>query len=173
MPKIIRHKLAGSVEANINKLADVISKQLANGISSPAVRELAEDIIKGIPERDRAGEIRAIHKWCIENKRFTRDPYSLELMESPRRLAYEYHKKGKVLADCESISTLEAALLGTIGHRTRVMLIDANPYTREFSHAVAQVYYGGKWVTLDTSRDGQIGWCASHTRELVIEPGGF
>ena len=169
MPKIIRHKLAGSVEANIDKLADIISKQLTNGISSPTVRELAEDIIKGIPERDRAGEIRAIHKWCIENKRFTRDPYSLELLESPRRLAYEYHKKGKVLADCESISTFEAALLGTIGHRTRVMLIDANPYTREFSHALAQVYYGGKWVSLDTSRDGRIGWCAPHTRQLLIE----
>ena len=170
MPKIIRHKLSGSVEANISKLAGIIKKQLSNGISSPAVRELAEDIVKNVPERDRAGEIKAVHKWCIRNKRFTRDPYSLELMESPRRLAYEYHKRGKVLADCESISTLEASLLGSIGHRTRVMLIDANPYSREFSHAVAQVHYQGRWVTLDTSRDGAIGWCAEHTRELAIEP---
>lgn len=169
--KVVRHKLAGSVEANIGRLATIIKKQLEGGISSPAIRELAEDIVKEVPERDRAGEIRAVHRWCIASKRFTRDPYSIELLESPQRLAYEYHKRGKVLADCESISTLEASLLGSLGHRSRVMLVDANPFSRDYSHAIAQVRYGGRWVNLDTSRDGRIGWCVSHTRQYIIEPG--
>jgi predicted helicase len=134
------------------------------------VRELAKDIVKSVPERNYAMEIKAVHEWVSKHKRFTRDPYGIELIASPRRLAYEYHKRGKILADCEELSPLEASLLGALGHKTRVILIDANPWSREFSHAVAQVRYGGNWIWLDPTRDGKVGAIAAHTRELVIEP---
>ena len=170
--KVIRHRLSGSVEKNMDKMANIISKQLRNGIASLEIRELAEDIIKDVPERDRMGEIKAVHEWLSKHKRFTRDPYSIELMESPRRLAREYHKRGTVMADCESIATLEASLLGSLGFSTRVKIVDANPLSKDFSHAYSQVRHAGEWINLDASKNGKIGWAASHTREYIIESGG-
>lgn len=167
---VVRHRLKGTVEQNIKRLAEIMRRQIINGIRSPAVRELAEEIIRDVPERKRGQEIKAIHKWCIRNKKFTRDPRNIELLESPRRLVHEYRKKGVIRADCESLSTLQAALLGSLGHRTRVVIIDANPRTRSFSHAHTQVEHQGRWIDLDITRNGDIGWRARHTRHLIVDP---
>ncbi|MBT9133155.1 MAG: hypothetical protein DDT33_01686 [Firmicutes bacterium] len=167
---IVRHRLRGTVEQNIIPLAEIMRRQIINGIQSPLVRELAEDIIRNATERERGQEIRAIHKWCIRSKKFARDPVKIELLESPRRLAYEYRKKGVIRADCESLSTLQAALLGSLGHRARVVIIDANPRTRAFSHAHTQVKHQGRWIDLDVAKNGAIGWRGRHTRHLIVDP---
>jgi len=167
--KVIRHKLTGTLEENIGTVAQVLKKQLTTGISSIEVRELAEEIIKNVPARDKAGEIKAIHKWCVGHLRFTGDPYQIELLESPRRLVEKYRKTGKIMVDCDSIAPLEASLLGTVGHRASVVLIDANPLHRDYSHVIGQVWYGGRWVSLDPIADGKIGFAPKHTKELRIE----
>ncbi|MBT9159931.1 MAG: hypothetical protein DDT26_01203 [Dehalococcoidia bacterium] len=167
---ITKRKLRGGLEANIHIVADIIGKQIGRGKLAPQIRELAEDIVSNVPERNKAGEIKAIHNWLLTNARFTRDPRGVELMESPQRLVYEYRKRGKILADCESAAALHASLLGSIGHRVRAVLMDTNPLSRNFSHVIAQVYHSGQWVDLDASEEGRIGWSPKHTRRLVIDP---
>jgi len=167
--KVIRHKLRGTIEDNIGKVAEILKKQLHSGISSIEVRELAEEIVRDVPARDEAGDIAAVHNWCIKHLRFTKDPYQIELLESPRRLAEKYRKTGKIMVDCDSIAPLEASLLGSLGYRSAVVLIDASPFHRDYSHVVAQVWRGGKWISLDSTADGKIGWIAKHTREMRIE----
>lgn len=167
--KVIRHKLAGTVEDNIGEISRILRKQLRAGIAAYEVRQLAEDIIRHVPARDRLGEIRAVHIWTVGHKRFTPDPYHIELFESPRRLVEKYHQTGNIMADCDSLAPLEASLLGTLGHRTAVLLIDANPFSNEYSHAIAQAWYQGNWLSLDPVADGKIGWTPKHSRERRIE----
>ena len=174
---IKKYGLAGTVEQNLPFVIAVLRKNLDEGIGDIVVRKVAENIIRKVKARDRLGEIKAIHDWVKNHVRYTADPYGIELIKSPRRLLMDYAEARKlrptepatVLCDCDESSLLAASLLGSVGHDVRIVLMDANPLSREISHAIAQVYASPRgWLFLETTKQRELGWSPSHTREVQI-----
>lgn len=172
--KVKLYRLKGRVEDNLPIIKGILGEQLHAGVTDVGVREVAESVIRkaGIAQRDYLGEIKALTLWVRKKTRYTRDPYGAELFRHPRRLIATYLKKGTIMVDCDESAGLLASLLGSIGHNTRIVLIDSHPYTKDISHAIAQVEYlpgSGNWLFLETTMDKPIGWSPEHTREVYIE----
>ena len=114
------------------------------GLRNPLIRLTALKIIQsgGIAARDFSGEINAVFNWVKRNIRFTKDPYRLEMVHAPDVILQL--KAG----DCDDVSILLAALLQSLGHRTRFKVIASmDPGT--FNHVYTQVFHNGKWLSLD------------------------
>ena len=169
--KVKQYKLQGSIEDNLGVVQGILAKQLHEGVTDVGVRRVAEAIVRKykVAERDYLGEIKAITAWVRSKTRYTRDPYRAELIRHPKRQIAEYFETGQIVADCEDSATLLASLLGSLGHNSRVLLIDASPYSKNISHAIAQVEYNGKWMFVETTKDKPLGWSPNHSREVVVE----
>ncbi len=165
-----RARLPGTLEQNVDKIAYVVGNQVLKGRTDPYVRKLAEKIAGTVRGKDYYGEITTVYGWLLANVRYTRDPIQSELIQSPGQMAKRALEGQKILEDCESISAFGASILGALGHRTRVVFIDANPATKKFSHAIFQVWYAGKWVSVDATERNGVGWTPSHTKRMCIEP---
>lgn len=167
--KVKVYKLQGTVEDNLGVVQDILGKQLHEGVTDVGIRKVAEAIVKGVPARDYLGEIKAITAWVRSKTRYTRDPYGAELIRHPKRMVAEYFQTGQMALDCEESATLLASLLGSIGHNTRIALIDSSPYSRDISHAIAQIERDGKWLFVETTQARPIGWAPEHSREVIVE----
>ena len=148
-----------------------MTRHLHEGTTDIGVRRVAEAVVRKqrIEGRDYLGEIKALTAWVRSKTRYTRDPFGAELIRHPKRMVGDYFETGQIAVDCDESATLLASLLGSIGHNTRVLLVDASPYSRDISHAIAQVEYNGKWVFIETTKDLPIGRSPSHSREIIIE----
>jgi len=119
------------------------------GKKDPTVHELAAQIIQQCRVRafDWMGEARAIYNWVLRNIRFTRDVYGKETL----------HAAAEILrlriGDCDDFTILLCSLLGTIGHKTRIVTIAGHPQDpTQFSHVFPEVLIGDKWITVDAAR---------------------
>lgn len=167
--KVKRFVLKGSIEDNLGIVQDILGKQLHEGVTDVGIRRIAEAIVKGVPARDYLGEIKAVTAWVRAKTRYTRDPYGAELIRHPKRMIADYFQTGQMALDCEESATLLASLLGSLGHNTRVLLIDSSPYTKDITHAIPQVEYNGKWIFLETTKNVPLGWHPEFSRMIEIE----
>ncbi len=137
------------------------------GAGSARIRELAVEIINGekggpaVAERDKRGEVTAIHEWVKSHLRYVSDPTWYEFVTYPETLAFE-----RPDGDCDDHAVLEAALLGAIGMPTRFVTYSFRGNTAP-SHVALQVLLpappGSKqaagWMTLDPIvKDQPAGW---------------
>ena len=122
------------------------------GIKDLFVNRAAIGMVRAARVRqfDFAGEIKSVYEWVRRNIRFIKDPVGKEAL----RTARETLTVGA--GDCDCInSVLLPALLGTIGHRTRLVTISSHPDAPElFSHIYAEVLLNGRWVPIDAARVG-------------------
>jgi hypothetical protein len=127
----------------------VIRQLVDEGIKDPEVNRAAIGIVKaaGVRPFDFDGEQRAIYNFVLKQIRFTRDIAGKETLRTPREIL------AIRAGDCDDKSILIAALLGTIGHRVRLVTVKANPLAPGlFSHIYPEVYSRGRWVALDAAR---------------------
>jgi hypothetical protein len=119
------------------------------GKKSGDVQECAAKILREyhVPAFDFRREARAVFDWVKRNIRFTRDPTGKEGIRS----ADTTLRLG--IADCDCFSILMCSLLGTIGHRTRLVTISNHPQDpSQFSHIYPEVRLDGAWVPVDAGR---------------------
>lgn len=134
-----------------------LMRQLAMGqygSRSPNIRALAINILTqaGIAGKDYQGEMIAIHNWVRDNIRYTRDVAGQETLLPPEETAFN-SKAG----DCDDMSVLEAALLGSVGFDTRFKTIGVTP--DRFSHVYLEAKLNDQWVPLDPiMKDKPAGW---------------
>jgi len=131
-----------------------MNRLVQEGLRSGQVRFTALEIIEqaGIEARDWAGEIQAVFDWVTENIRYTKDPYELETVHSPDAIL-ELRA-----GDCDDQSIILAALLQSLGHKTRFKVI-ASRNARVFNHVYVEVYLDGEWIPLDaTNPTPLVGW---------------
>lgn len=114
------------------------------------VRELALSLTEDLPERDWAAQVRALHAFVRDNIRFTRDPYGVELVQTPEK-TLEYRQ-----GDCDDKSTLLAALLDSIGHPARFVAVGLAG--EPFSHVLVETKIDANWVPLETILNVPMGW---------------
>jgi Transglutaminase-like superfamily len=104
-----------------------------------------------VRQYDDEAEIRAIFSWVLRNIRFTKDPTGKELL----RDAWTTLRNG--FGDCDDINAiLLPAMLGSVGHETRIVTIASAPGApQQFTHVYAEAYLRGRgWIALDAARRG-------------------
>ena len=78
--------------------------------------------------RDYLGEIKALFEWVQSNIRYTRDPHRVELLHSARRML-ELRA-----GDCDDMTILLGAMLQSIGHPVRIVVVGPNPSRPRIVH---------------------------------------
>jgi len=133
-------------------------------IRNPAMvtRNRALSIVQGLPSKDFQAELVAVYHWVDAHIRFVRDIRGVETLQSPEitlRLA---------AGDCDDHAILMAALLENLGFRTRFHALGFAPGA--FSHVLAEAFYDGKWIPLETTVQGAyIGWYPPAVRARMTQ----
>lgn len=114
--------------------------------SDPTIRAIAGTIVAPQNPRDTISQARAIFDWVRDNVRFVRDAVGHETVQAPRwTIQYRF-------GDCDDMSLLLAALLGSVGIPARFVTVSlASPDS--FDHVYAEAYAGGRWIPCDAARD--------------------
>ncbi|NEN87968.1 MAG: transglutaminase domain-containing protein [Okeania sp. SIO3H1] len=138
-----------ATDATVKKMMEVAQSQY--GMRSPKIRALAINIVRkaGVREKDYYGEIVAIHKWVQKNIRYVKDPVNQETLSYPEELAFN-SKAG----DCDDMTILEIALLGSLGHKAWPVIMGVHPGIPSHVYLRAQVPPGkhrmaGRVIDLD------------------------
>jgi transglutaminase-like putative cysteine protease len=148
-------KLTDSNKATYESV-EVIKRLIEEGKKDYVIRRLAEKIIQYIPPKDYAQEVRSIYSFITKRLRYTKDINRVETVHRARDLL-RWHLKA---ADCDDFVILTGALLESIGHPVRIVIIGSNPKNKEdYSHIYLHVKVKDKWISLDGSVPGaKMGW---------------
>lgn len=144
-------------------MADLIRE----GLADVEVRQMAERIVAGLRQKDYAAEIAAVHGFVRDRVRYTRDPDGVEMLQKPVRILEV--RQG----DCDDKSILVCALLGSIGHKTRLVAI--GPSNNNFAHVFAQVRNPAQrnpmapnaWINLECTEPWPVGRGARWVGRMV------
>jgi hypothetical protein len=129
------------------------------------VRQKAIDILvrRGVKAKDYLGEIKALFEWVQSNIRYTKDPFRVEVLHSPRRML-ELRA-----GDCDDMSILLGAMLESIGHPVRLILVGPDPLQpRLFTHVYLEVFHRGRWIPLDATMPYAPGWAPRTLVKKII-----
>ncbi|MGP4056044.1 transglutaminase-like domain-containing protein [Mycobacterium sp. 4D054] len=128
---------------------------ILDGAKDFTVRRRVVDILRAqrIRARDYLGEIKALFEWVQSNIRYTRDPHRVELLHSARRML-ELRA-----GDCDDMTILLGAMLQSIGHPVRIVVIGPNPRRPNlFTHVYPEVRFRGRWIAVDATVSHPMGW---------------
>lgn len=131
-----------------------------------AIRHLTEQIVRGIFPHDYLSEYVAILCWIRTNIRYVRDPVTIEQVKTPRAVIETES------ADCDEMGTLAAAMVGTIGGKSRFVAATFNAH-KTLSHVWAEAYDPGSkaWVILDPVPGRRVGQMVGRIVRTMIYPG--
>jgi hypothetical protein len=129
------------------------------------VRQKAIDILleRRVRAKDFLGEIRALFEWVRRNVRYTKDPFRVEVLHSPRRML-ELRA-----GDCDDVTVLLGAMLMAVGHPVRLVVVGPDPLRpRLFSHVYLEVRYRDRWLPLDATASHPMGWAPGASTKQVF-----
>ena len=116
----------------------------------PTIRFVAQDVTSHLPQKDFNAEIDALYRFVQNCIRYVRDVNGVETIQTPLKTLEL--KSG----DCDDKSTLLAALLQSIGFRTRFHAMGFRRNT--INHVLLEVQHDGKWIPLETTEPVKMGW---------------
>lgn len=129
------------------KLMRDITKQ---GKTTLTVRQLAASLVSHLRPKDYLNEARALHAYVRDRIRYVRDIRGVETLQTPAKtIEFGY-------GDCDDKSTLVAAMLESIGHRTRFVALGFKG--KPFSHVYVETRAGNSWVGIETTEAVPFGW---------------
>ena len=164
MTKLRRILLQGI--ASDEKL-DLISRYarmlVEQGKRDPKIRDLAVAVTRGCRSKEYACEARTLHDYVRENVRYVKDIASVERLATPQRTLFMENA-----GDCDDSSIALCALLESIDHETRLILIDPD-LSGKFTHVISQVRLGDTWYWMKTTRKVPFNWAPRFTVSHNIE----
>ncbi len=132
-----------------------IEYEINVGKRLPQVRQIAADVLRGVPERNWKKEATALFGWTRKNVRYTLDPDGVELFQSAQRST----EVG--IGDCDDQAITLGALLQSVGIPVRLRVIGMKG-SDKFQHiyVLAGLPPDGpkEWFPLDASREFDAGW---------------
>jgi hypothetical protein len=158
--KAIPRGYAGTL-STVDHDNDMIRK----GAKDFSVRQTAIAILRrrDVRPKDYLGEIKALFEWVQRHVRYTRDPFRVEVLHSPRRMLQLR------AGDCDDMAILLGAMLEAIGHSVRLVLTGSDPLVRDrFTHIYIEVLHKGRWVPLDATMPYPMGWAPRAPVRKVI-----
>jgi transglutaminase-like putative cysteine protease len=147
--------------AGISATLKAMVKLARDGSKDPGVRQLAADLVRGLPQYDIAGELKACHAFVRDHIRYTNDIVGMELLQTPRATL----EMG--VGDCDDKSTLLAALLQSIGRRCRFVALGFNGASN-YSHVLVEARMARGWIPLETIRPVEPGWYPKNVTRRMI-----
>ena len=130
----------------------------------PRVRNLSLSLIKNLPQKDDDGQIRALYDYVKFSIRYVRDINGVETIQdaiNTLRLA---------AGDCDDKATLLAAMLESIGYRTRFHAMGFRP--GDICHVIVEVWVHGDWLPLETTEPVDMGWIPPDIIESIYNEDG-
>lgn len=116
------------------------------------LRQLAENIVGGIPGKDWYGEIQAVQNWVRDNIRYTKDIYDAETLKTPLLLIQSRY------GDCDDMSLLVGTLLNALGHPVRYVAIGTEQ-PGVFEHVFPETKVNlDRWISVETTENVALGW---------------
>ncbi len=164
----VEHRRIPSGLAGTRKTVEHIGRLIRDGVRDFYVRQKAIDILlaQRVPPKDYLGEINALFRWVQRHVRYTKDPFRVEVLHSPRRML-ELRA-----GDCDDMTILLGALIKSVGHPVRVVLTGPDGRRPDlFSHIYLEAQHRGQWIPLDATMPYPMGWSprAPVRRVLSIE----
>ena len=144
------------VAATLNAMRRMVKRAK----KSRNIRELAMRIVQPIPNKDWAGEIRAIQQWVQHNIRYTRDIAGVETLQSPE------HTVRLRAGDCDDHAMLVAALLQSIYHPARFRAIGKTH--NSFCHVYVETKIANKWFSVETTEPVNLGWLPGGIKSSML-----
>ena len=140
--------------ASLQDLKNELSRMLSEGMTDPSVRESAFRA-----STDSQDPITSVFQWMKQHTKYVPDPDNAELFTSPRRMIEKINSDGVAGEDCDGLALLTAAMLGSIGYKVRIALLDTD-FDDDLDHAICQVYDENlrQWINVDSSSTNPIGW---------------
>ena len=147
------------------KTLEHIQRLIHQGAKDFYVRQMAIDILlaRGIRPKDYLGEINTLFEWVKQNVRYTRDTFRVEVLHTARRMLQLR------AGDCDDMTILLGAMLESIGHPIRLVIMGSDPKRpRFFSHIYLEVNQKGRWIPLDTTMPFPMGWAPKAMVKEVV-----
>lgn len=119
--------------------------------SDPAVRGLALELVRPLSPRDWRGELKAVFEYVRDRIRYVHDIAGVETLQTPpATIELE-------AGDCDDKSTLLAALLASIGHRSRFVAVGYRQ-PNDYQHVYVEAAHEDKWIPMDATVSRPFGW---------------
>jgi hypothetical protein len=135
--------------------------------SHPRIRTLAASIVG---QTGNVGQqIAKIRSWLTSHVYFLPDPDTTELLHDPVLLAEWIEHGGTVGVDCDDVAMLGAAIGKAIGIPARFAVVAFYEPNAPFGHVWAELFDGGTWRELDTTRRVQGVEDSRVTRRAVVD----
>lgn len=151
--------------AGTNQTVAKIMQLVDDSLIDPLVVTTAQNIVRNVRERDRMAELRAISAFIRSKIRYTNE--SIETLKTPRLMVQEIQKYGKAVGDCDDSVILWMALLKSIGHKVRAVVVSQRR-DKAATHIYAEDFINGKWVSDDTIvKYKPLGWAVPERERTV------
>ena len=163
-PRIQRQRIPSGL-AGTRLTAAHVGRLIREGSADFYVRQKAIDILLecGVRPKDYIGEINALFRWVQRHVRYTKDPFQVEVLHSPRRML-ELRA-----GDCDDMTILLGSLVKSIGHPVRLVLTGPNARRPDlFSHIYLEAQCQGDWIPLDATMPFAMGWSPRAPVRLVL-----
>jgi hypothetical protein len=150
-------------DSGVEQTISVMRQLIDDAVKDPAVNDAAIMLIRGIADQfSRKAKAQAIYYGVSARFFYAEDPVGpygpKETLRPVRRLVGTRpdHTDGLWAGDCDDATVLICSLLGTIGIRSRIVTIAADPSAPdEFSHVYPEAEVApGVWVCMDIARPG-------------------
>lgn len=162
-PRPMTIGLVPSGREGIKATLQAMSRMTRAFKKDPGVRELASQLVRGLPQYDAPGEVRALHAFVRDSIRYTGDISGVETLQTPKVTL----QTG--VGDCDDKSTLLASLLESIGRKTRFVAVGFSP-AGGHSHVLVEVRAGksDRWVPLETIKPVEAGWQPAGIKRRMV-----
>ena len=146
-------------EATYNTL-ELMKEIVLSSQENFGIRQFVSQIISHVPAYDEMGEIATIYNFIRSRTRFTKDPLSFELLQTPDFIIRQISSGIIPTVDCDDMAVLGATFLSILGYPVHFKAISTNG-DNEFSHVYVMVKVGCCYIPFDP---------ASPIGRLGIEP---
>jgi hypothetical protein len=153
-PRVFSARIPKGYAGTLQTAAHV-GRLIRDGARDFYVRQKAIDILlsRGVEPKQYLGEIDALFQWVQRNVRYTKDPYRVEVLHTPRRML-ELRA-----GDCDDMTILLGAMLEAVGHPVRLVLTGPDRRRpRLFSHIYLEANHRGEWIPCDATMPHALGW---------------
>lgn len=120
------------------------------GKTNPKIRGMATQLTMPIGQRNFTAEAKAQFQFVRDNIRYLGDITDVETIQSPQVTL------DNRAGDCDDKSTLLAALLESIGHKTRFVAVGFR--AGQIDHVYVETIIGDKWIAADATEPVEFGW---------------
>lgn len=155
----------GTGDEAIYNTLEIMKELIKRAERLPIVRQTAAQLVNHVPERDEIAEVATIFSFVKTRTRFTKDPVSYELLQTPSFILSQIQIGMVPNLDCDDMTILSGALLRSIGYDIKLKAISVSP-TREYTHVYLMVKPAKKCYCIAFDPASPVG-------RLGLEPAGI